>query len=183
MPAFFTADTHFGHGNIIRLAGRPFSGPAEMDTALVDRWNEAVTPDDTVWHLGDFAVRCKPARLHEVFGMLNGRKCLVAGNHDDAAVLGLGWAEVHRDSVRMTEDGQRLLLSHYPILEWDGFWRGVIHLHGHTHNSIPGTRRRADLGVEAWDYRPVRLADVLMRMAKRPDPDPRALPEQQIAEP
>ena len=28
---FFTADTHFGHNNVIRFCDRPFSSAAEMD--------------------------------------------------------------------------------------------------------------------------------------------------------
>jgi calcineurin-like phosphoesterase family protein len=182
MRTFFVADTHFGHANIIRLTSRPFPGVEAMDAEMAARWNAAVAPGDTVWHLGDFAVRCKPPRLQALFASLNGRKRLVAGNHDDDGTLRLGWDEVHREAVRVAEGGQRLLLGHYPLLEWDGFWRGVVHLHGHTHNSIPSTRRRADLGVEAWDYHPVQLADVLARMAALPDPDPRALPDQQIME-
>ena len=32
---YFTADTHFGHENVIRFCGRPFSCAAEMDEALI----------------------------------------------------------------------------------------------------------------------------------------------------
>ena len=39
------------------LAERPFASLAEMDDALIRRWNEVVRPGDTVWHLGDFAHR------------------------------------------------------------------------------------------------------------------------------
>lgn len=182
MRNFFIADTHFGHANIIRLTSRPFSDVETMDAEMIARWNMAVGRDDVVWHLGDFAVRANPSRMQSLFSSLNGRKRLIVGNHDDEDTLRLGWDELHREAVRITEDGHRLLLGHYPLLEWDGFWRGVIHLHGHTHNSIPSTRRRADLGVEAWDYRPVQITDVLARIAALPDPDPRALPDQQIVE-
>ena len=182
MRTFFTADTHFGHANIIRLTSRPFPDVETMDAEMVARWNAAVGRDDVVWHLGDFAVRAEPSRAQSLFASLHGRKRLIVGNHDDEHTLRLGWDELHRETVRMTEDGHRLLLGHYPLLEWDGFWRGVIHLHGHTHNSIPSTQRRADLAVEAWDYRPVQIAEVVARIAALPDPDPRALPDQQIVE-
>ena len=61
MAVFFTADTHFGHAAARAFYRRPFATVAEMDTAMVARWNAAVAPDDEVWHLGDFAVRHKGA--------------------------------------------------------------------------------------------------------------------------
>lgn len=53
---FVTSDTHFGHERISMLAGRPFATVAEMDAALVERWNRAVPPDAVVLHLGDLAL-------------------------------------------------------------------------------------------------------------------------------
>ncbi|WP_258934193.1 hypothetical protein [Nesterenkonia pannonica] len=52
MTTFFTSDHHFGHANIIRYCDRPFADVAEMDEAMIDRWNETVSPDDEVWVLG-----------------------------------------------------------------------------------------------------------------------------------
>ena len=53
---FFTSDTHFGHENIIKYCNRPFTSTEEMDKALISNWNKVVKPEDTVFHLGDFAV-------------------------------------------------------------------------------------------------------------------------------
>ena len=50
---FFTADLHIGHANIIKLNKRPFKTIEEMDNALIDNWNAKVTPNDTVYILGD----------------------------------------------------------------------------------------------------------------------------------
>lgn len=52
---FFTADPHFGHTNIIRYENRPFASAEEMDQELIRRWNETVSPEDTVYLLGDFS--------------------------------------------------------------------------------------------------------------------------------
>ena len=46
---YFTADTHFGHENVIRFCGRPFSCAAEMDEALIANWNSRVKGNDTVY--------------------------------------------------------------------------------------------------------------------------------------
>jgi calcineurin-like phosphoesterase family protein len=62
VAVLFTADSHFGHGGALGLFARPFPSVAAMDAALAEAWNEAVGPNDTVWHLGDLAVRAKPER-------------------------------------------------------------------------------------------------------------------------
>ena len=43
---YYTADTHFGHNNIIRLCNRPFSTIEEMDNTLIKNWNERVSNND-----------------------------------------------------------------------------------------------------------------------------------------
>lgn len=53
---FFTSDTHFGHANIINLCNRPFKDVNHMNNMLVENWNSVVSDDDTVFHLGDFAL-------------------------------------------------------------------------------------------------------------------------------
>ena len=70
---FFTADTHFGHANIIKYCHRPFATVEEMDEALVRNWNAVVSPDATVFHLGDFALDSKE-RWKELFERLNGKE-------------------------------------------------------------------------------------------------------------
>ena len=81
MTTWFTADLHFGHANIINYSGRPFADAIAMNQALIERWNASIHPDDTAWVLGDVAL----GRIDETLalvGELNGRKLLLAGNHD-----------------------------------------------------------------------------------------------------
>jgi calcineurin-like phosphoesterase family protein len=54
---WLTADTHFGHTNILKYCGRPFSSIEEMDETLINNWNNKVNQDDTVYHLGDFSFK------------------------------------------------------------------------------------------------------------------------------
>lgn len=81
MTVFFTSDTHFGHENIIRYCDRPFKDTDEMDEAIIARWNETVSPEDTVYHLGDIALGQIAKSLPKV-ARLNGYKIAVLGNHD-----------------------------------------------------------------------------------------------------
>jgi calcineurin-like phosphoesterase family protein len=167
MGTFFTADQHFGHGGALGFYRRPFASVGEMDEAMVARWNESVGPEDEVWHLGDFAWRAKPARIAELLHALHGRKHLVAGNNDDeAARAAPGWASV-RDYAELECDGTPLVLCHYPFRTWRNMAKGWIDLHGHSHGRLRPLARQCDVGVDAWDFRPVTLDAIRARFARR----------------
>ena len=164
---FFTADTHFGDPHILRRRGG-FASLAAHDAALIARWNATVGIDDDIWHLGDFAAGASREHCREIFEALAGRKHLVAGNHDTNRVLDLPWAEGPVASLRLTRRGPdgaelRLFLAHYPHRSWPGLWRGTRHLYGHVHGKLADTTRSCDVGVDAWDYRPVGLAEIVAR--------------------
>jgi len=182
MATFFTADTHFGDPHVLRQRGDLFATLEAHDAALIARWNATVAVDDEIWHLGDFAANASREHCREVFDALNGRKRLVRGNHDTNRVLDLPWDEPPVESFRLTvRDAQgmelRLFLAHYPHRSWPGLWRGARHLYGHTHARIPDTTLACDVGVDAWDYRPVGLADLVARQ------DSAALPPEELAWP
>ncbi|MCE4224046.1 metallophosphoesterase [Methylobacterium sp. C25] len=167
MAVFFTADTHFGHEGILapRMARpRPFAGIEAHDEAIVARWNDVVRPEDEVWHLGDFAFSCSFEHASATFARLNGTKHLVVGNHEKLGRR-LPWASQHEGIHQIAVDGHRLVLCHYAMRAWPGIWRGALHLYGHTHGSLSGTRRSCDVGVDVWDYRPVTLPEILDAMA------------------
>lgn len=157
MTVFFTSDTHFGHAGARSFYGRPFTSTAEMDRALVEQWNDTVRADDTVWHLGDFALGPKPARVAELLAALHGTKHLIAGNNDNAATRALpGWSSV-ADFREIEIGGRRLVLCHYPLRSWNGMAKGSLDLHGHSHGRMKPLTRQIDVGVDVWDYRPVAL--------------------------
>ena len=158
MAVFFTADTHFGHAAARAFYRRPFADVAEMDAAMVARWNAAVAPGDEVWHLGDFAVHY-PAPSPLLDG-LHGRKHLITGNNDPTAVTALsGWASV-APYMELEIDGTRLVLCHYAFRTWRDMSKGALNLHGHSHGRLRPQARQFDVGVDAWDFRPVTLAEL-----------------------
>ncbi|MGD9511097.1 MAG: metallophosphoesterase family protein [Geminicoccaceae bacterium] len=157
---FFTADTHFGHGGALGLFKRPYPSVAAMDEALVAAWNELVGPEDTVWHLGDFAVRVRPERAADLLAALHGAKRLIGGNNDPPAIRALsGWASVH-DYAEIEVEGRRLVLCHYPLRAWNRQHRGSLQLHGHSHGRLKPLPRQFDVGVDARGFRPVMLAEL-----------------------
>jgi calcineurin-like phosphoesterase family protein len=161
MSVFFTSDHHFGHAGARSLYRRPFASVAEMDRQMIDRWNSAVEPADEVWHLGDFAVRQSPDRVADLLATLHGTKHLVVGNNDGAAVTGCeGWRSV-QPYAEITIDARSLVLCHYPFRTWRDMSKGVINLHGHSHGRLKPLQGQCDVGVDAWEFRPVRLAKIV----------------------
>jgi calcineurin-like phosphoesterase family protein len=156
---FFTSDTHFGDHRTLNIHKRPFASVAEMDAALIERWNEAVGPDDEVWHLGDVARRA--ADVPDLLARLNGRKHLVRGNNDPPGTgEAAGWASVQNYAELETE-GRLLILCHYPFRSWNGQHKRSINLHGHSHGRLKPLPRQFDVGVDAWEFRPVMLGQLL----------------------
>lgn len=150
------------------LFRRPFASVAAMDAALIERWNATVAPADTVWHLGDFAVRIGPTRTAGLLDMLHGAKHLIAGNNDPPAVRDLpGWTSV-QDYAELDLAGHRLILCHYPLRAWNRQQRGAIDLHGHSHGRLRPLPRQIDVGVDACGFGPIDLEAILTRVRRRP---------------
>jgi calcineurin-like phosphoesterase family protein len=161
MAVFFTSDTHFGDARRLRIDQRPFADLAEHDASLIARWNAVVGPDDEVYHLGDFARVDDAAAVSRWLRALNGRKHLILGNNDSAAVTqNPAWASVSAYAEIML-DGHLLILCHYPFRTWHNSSKGAIDLHGHSHGKLKELPRQYDVGVDVFDYRPARLAEIL----------------------
>jgi calcineurin-like phosphoesterase family protein len=165
---FFTSDTHYGHANICsatttwdlndRKAGCRFYDSIEaMNDAIVENINRVVPEDAILFHLGDwsfggkdnikiFRERLNCQRIHLIFG-----------NHDQHIEKGFG-AELF-ESVqhykRISCEGTQIILSHYPIADWENVNRGSIMLHGHQHNQYENhfthQGRRMDVGYDTWN--------------------------------
>ncbi|MEF2073455.1 metallophosphoesterase family protein [Consotaella aegiceratis] len=167
----FTSDTHFSDPRVLRIDRRPFRNLEEHDEALIERWNDVVGPDDTIWHLGDFA-RGDPSHVEGLLDRLNGRKHLVVGNNDGPATLDArGWSSI-QFYAEMVIDERLVVLCHYPFRTWNQMGRKSIDLHGHSHGKLKPVTRQYDVGVDAWDYRPMTFQAITARRRPRgPAPD------------
>ena len=171
---FFTADTHFCHANIITLCRRPFSDVEQMNETLTENWNSCVNRDDEIYILGDFVFRGSALDANRIAKKLNGRKYLIRGNHDkfvDEAEFDASNFEWIKDYHVLSHRKTKFVLFHYPILEWDGYFRHAIHLYGHVHNGGINNRdqdkfkmlgkRAINVGVDVNDYRPVSIESIM----------------------
>lgn len=163
---YFTSDLHLGHYNIIHMCKRPFKTLEEMNKTLIRNWNNTISPSDTVYILGDIAMKLTVQDINKIIYQLNGKKILIKGNHDKKYDESL-FEEVC-DYKEIKHNGYHFCLFHYPIEEWNGFFRGSIHLHGHQHNHSIYNKamraknlRRYDVGVDANDFKPVSIEEII----------------------
>jgi calcineurin-like phosphoesterase family protein len=188
MQTWFTADTHFGHANIIRYCDRPFGSVEQMRAELVRRWNDVVADGDRVLVLGDFGLGRIDETL-QVLGELNGAKDLIVGNHDrpfdpdprrraewTTRYLKAGFRSVTNGTVGFTlTGGHPVLIGHFPYagdsLDQDRFAdqrpydTGLPIVHGHVHTAWRLTGRQLNVGVDVHDYAPVSEQDVVATLA------------------
>ena len=171
---FFTSDTHFGHSNIIKYCQRPFNSAEHMDEVLINNWNEVVSPQDIVFHLGDFCFGSDKEWI-KILQRLNGTKYLILGNHDLKKIANSNqikdyFADINMQ-MRVVVDKQKMLLNHYPFLCFEGGYQNVWQLFGHVHSSKHSTGldkerlvhlfpTQYDVGVDNNNYRPVSFSQV-----------------------
>lgn len=85
---------------------------------------------------------------------LNGQKYLIRGNHDkfvDKTAFDRSLFEWVKDYHSFYYQKRKFVLFHYPLAEWDGFYRGAIHLHGHQHNKPEYNIANAEQGLLCYD--------------------------------
>lgn len=168
---YYTADLHFGHNNVLTFDNRPFKDIGEMDRVLIENWNSRITKNDQVYILGDVALHNeKPYSWY--LSQLKGQKHLIVGNHD-RKLLKDNDAMQYFVSVdyylEVTDEKKRLILSHYPIAEWNGFHRESYHLYGHIHNNTKDTYqymkqfdRALNAGCMINGYMPVTFNELII---------------------
>jgi calcineurin-like phosphoesterase family protein len=190
MNIWITSDTHFGHTNIVgpeisswKSGYRDFKSLHEMNMALVDGINKYVKEDDVLYHLGDWS-------FGGVQNILQFRKYIVCknihlilGNHDqhivdkevkfdDTSFNPFELFSSVQDVLHLKLGKTEVFLSHYSHRVWNGSHKGVIHLYGHSHGSIPDYGRSMDVGVDVsykmfGEYRPFNIGDINRIMEKR----------------
>lgn len=178
---FFTSDTHFWHVNAARFRGYLDSNGdpdvEAMNNDIIARINAKVPAHATLVMLGDISF-AGTTRTVDVLNDIKCRKVLVRGNHDKAMnghVL-LCFNEVHdllnvKVQLPGTDDPQRIVCCHFPMLAWDMQHYGAWHLHGHSHGSCryPEPRPRIlDVGVDPNQFTPLSFWEVSKKIGHSP---------------
>lgn len=168
---FLISDFHFFHKNIIRYClrkplswDRMFLDEIEMNDYIIQSHNDIVKPGDTVWNFGDFALCRFFSELESVFKQLNGRCNLIIGNHDNYSFESR--KRLNRLPFKSISDhnvlfDNKVLFSHRPIEN-----PRYPNIHGHIHEKTMPEKIHFNACVEALDYKPIPLDDVLQKFSK-----------------
>lgn len=133
---YYISDLHFGCEN--KHEGRTL----EHDKLIIDNWNRTVTNGDKVFVLGDIGRiggNEDNEYLCKCISVLKGQKICVLGNHDkalkDIRLRQLFTEVCDYKEIMDNFNGlsHKVVLSHYPILMWNGQHKNWIHLYGHVH--------------------------------------------------
>lgn len=167
---YFIADTHFGHQNILKFSNRPFANIVAHDKALISNWNSVVKPNDDIYILGDLMMSNDGKKANKLLSQLNGKKYMIIGNHDkylndpafDKSLF--VWIKPYYE---LQYNHIKFVLFHYPILEWNGFYRDAFHLYGHVHNTKMDyfkktlSKRAINVGVDLIGFTPISIDEIL----------------------
>lgn len=151
----FWSDTHFNHKcehwELPLWKARGFSSVEAHNEGLIARWNTRSKSDTTFFHLGDFIFGYDSIKhFKEIIQRLNFKDLyIMPGNHCS------GWKQVFEEQkgniwyvsenkrvvflpnyAEAVINGQMFVLSHYPILSFNGQAKGGICLYGHVHGNL-----------------------------------------------
>ncbi len=131
-----------------------------MNDSIIERWNETVKDEDTVYVVGDVFLGDAGAGARLV-RKLRGKKVLIKGNHDRShrTMLESGFDEVwQRKSIDLS-DGRRALLCHKPLPE-AVLDHVDLQVHGHRHEGPIVNGKRVNVCVDLWGYRPIAESEI-----------------------
>lgn len=162
MNIWTISDTHFGHEKILTFKQpdgvtplRPFSSVEEMDETMVENWNRVVKAGDKVYHLGDVSMSKKS---FPILARLNGKKTLIAGNHD---IYDTKEYLKYFDNVRACRVFDSFILTHIPIHKDSSTYRFTGNIHGHLHGNVLEDPFYRSVCVEQINYTPILLDEVI----------------------
>jgi calcineurin-like phosphoesterase family protein len=188
---FFTADTHFNHGGIIKSCNRPFVNYEEMNETLIANWNSKIDVLDYVYHLGDVIWKGNRQQIEEIIYRLNGKIHIIKGNHDHSKQVkylegckNVAWVKDYFelkvdntfdeiDNLMKTNGSsfssnieKLFILFHYSMRTWNKSHYGSYHLYGHSHGNLEHCpiESSMDVGVDVHNYFPISLEEVLEKI-------------------
>jgi len=124
-----------------------------MNEKLISNWNSVVSPEDTIFHIGDFASSYKKVNVNKLIDRLNGHIILIKGNHDRGSRfkihdLTFKFGDMYLHLVHNPED------AHLDI-------NLVGHVHSLWKTKITNGKLMINVGVDVNNYTPVSFKQII----------------------
>jgi len=179
---------------------RNFQTLEEMNKTIVNNINKYVKQDDILYHLGDWSFG-GIENIWEFRKQINCENIyLVPGNHDHHVKKNKILPNCHNPFIEIENepnsvyyrqvpakdifttvlpeltkiviDKQEVILSHFPLEEWENMDRGSWMLHGHSHHTKDYTdlnmyAKRMDVGMDWEEFRPYNWDEIKEIMKER----------------
>ena len=151
----FWSDTHFNHKcehwDIPLWKARGFDSVEEHNERLIQRWNQKSNSETIFFHLGDFIFGLNSIQhFKEIIQKVSFKRLyIMPGNHCS------GWKQVFEEQrgnvwnvdrdkkvifvpnyLEAIVNGQPIVMSHYPILSFNGQSKRSVCLYGHVHGNL-----------------------------------------------
>ncbi len=125
---YYIADLHFYHENLnAHMDCRGFENAETMNEYMIAKWNGRVRENDEVVILGDFSISPNGSEVNRILERLRGRKYLIIGNHDRRYLESRKFDRSHfewiKDYEELRDNKRKVVLSHYPIMCYNGQYR------------------------------------------------------------
>jgi calcineurin-like phosphoesterase family protein len=163
---FVTSDLHLDHKKAIPLNNRPFESLEEQRAVFLEQVKELpenailyilgdmFTKSNTKCHEDNF-IYCTLEMIHAVHPTIT--LVFVVGNHDkQLRTLYECFGQVH-DMLYLRYKTHRIIMSHYPMMEWDRGQYGTMHFFGHCHGRMEHPGRALDVG---WDAHQLKIQSI-----------------------
>lgn len=173
---YYIADIHFNDLRVFNKCSRPFNDLEEYKEEIIRRWNSKVNDEDVVHVLGDIA-EDSYIDVIDILKALKGHKHFTIGNHDLALLDKYKESRIFEDIefMKLIEDnGRKVCLCHYPLMDWMEFSRGGYLVYGHIHNKTAlndpaysqikkyyKDKLAFNAGVDVCNYEPVTLDEMI----------------------
>lgn len=168
MTRWLTADTHFGHTNIIKFCHRPFLKPdgspdvVLMNETLIANWNGKVKPDDEITVVGDFFLG-PVENVPPLLDRLQGKITLVRGNHDTDNKVKLYQSRgiVVVEALITMHGSYRVQIAHHPAMSRLDCAAADVIVCGHVHELWTTLDRNINVGVDVRSFAPIAWEEIL----------------------
>lgn len=156
---YIIADTHFFDENIIKFANRPFKTIEEMNSVIINNWNNVVNKDDKIFIVGDFFYQnTSREQIKEIVKQLNGNKYLIKGNHDNLEMFDNLNIKIYEYPIIFNDF---YILSHEPLFITENM--PYVNIFGHVHNN-PNYKDFSSNGfcvsIERLKYKPINFIEI-----------------------